>query len=79
MVAVVRIGVTPLPHTMLGVTVPDICIAAAPPPGRPTQKKEAVPEPPVPAGKETLAWGEQELPVTVMPPAPEARLVEARA
>ena len=65
--------------TIEGVTDPLMCIIAAPPPGLPIAKKVAVPEPPVPAGKETFAWGEQEFPVTVMPPAPEARLVEARA
>lgn len=67
-VAVVKRGVTPLPHTMLGVTVPDHRIAADPPPLFPVEKYVAVPDPAVPAAKSMFEAGLTELPVTVHPP-----------
>lgn len=56
-VAVDSDGVTPEPQTMLGVTVPDHRIGVAPPPDLPVEKNDAVPDPPVPAGKLIAATG----------------------
>ena len=74
-VAVVRVGVTPTPQVMLGVTVPLHRIVCAPVGGAAleldVEKKDAVPEPPVPAGKLMFAAGDILAglpPVTVQPP-----------
>jgi hypothetical protein len=53
-VAVERLGVTPLPVTILGVIVPLHKIAVAPPPDLPVEKCDAVPEPLVPPGNLSL-------------------------
>jgi hypothetical protein len=59
--AVVSRGVTPLPQTIFGVTVPLQRIACAPVGGVAfdfeVEKNEAVPEPPVPAGQSIFAVG----------------------
>lgn len=57
-VAVVNCGVTPLPVTMFGVTVPDQSSGEVVPPDLPVEKCVAVPEPPVPAGKLIVAAGD---------------------
>jgi hypothetical protein len=67
-VAVVRMGVTPFPVTMFGVTVPLYQSTPAPVCAEPTPKYVTVPEPPVPAGKEISAAGLTLFAVTVHPP-----------
>jgi hypothetical protein len=76
-VAVERRGVTPLPVTTLGVTVPDHKIAAAPPPVLHVEKCDTVPVPPVPAGKSMLATGDTDPPVTAQPPEDRATFTAA--
>jgi hypothetical protein len=79
-VAVDKLGVTPLPQTMFGVTLPlhkigglelDVTLAL------PVEKYDAVPLPPVPAGKLIAATGETLLAVTVQPPDVLATLTRA--
>jgi hypothetical protein len=55
---VVKLGVTPLPVTILGDILPLYSILPAPLTLIPTEKKVAVPDPPVPAGKVIAATGE---------------------
>ena len=74
-------GVTPLPVTMLGVTVPDQRIGCVPVGGEAldfdVEKYVTVPEPPVPAGKLIAATGDAcvgAVPLTVQPPVVRATL-----
>ena len=79
-VAVDSDGVTPEPVTMFGVTVPDHRIGDAPPPDLPVEKYDAVPEPPVPAGKLIAATGAAcvgLVPLIAQPPDVRATLVRA--
>jgi len=79
-VAVVKTGVTPLPQTIFGVTVPLQRIGVAPAPVLPVLKLVTVPEPPEPAGNVMLETGEQfagPTPVTVHPPVARATLARA--
>ena len=78
--AVVRRGVTPLPVTILGVTVPLHKIACAPVGGvafdLEVEKNEAVPAPPVPAGKSIFATGVIVPVVSVHPPVVRATFTQ---
>jgi hypothetical protein len=79
-VAVVSTGVTPLPQTMFGVTVPLQRIGVAPAPVLPVLKLVTVPDPPVPAGNVILETGEQfagPVPEIVQPPVVRATLARA--
>lgn len=67
-VAVVKIGVIPLPQTIFGEIVPEKRILAAPPVGYPKLKYVAVPEPPVPMGKFILETGLATFVATLKPP-----------
>jgi hypothetical protein len=63
--AVVNCGVTPLPVTMFGVTVPENHNTPAPEDALPTPKCVTVPEPPDPAGNAMVEAGETLFAVTV--------------
>jgi hypothetical protein len=75
--AVVKLGVTPFPDTILGVTVPLHNIAEAPPPDLPVDQCVIVPDPPVPAGNVMVLAGDTLPDVSVQPPVVRATLTRA--
>jgi hypothetical protein len=76
-VAVVNLGVTPLPAAIVGDTAPDQSIALVPPPDLPVLKKLMVPEPPVPATKSMFAAGLTLPALDVVQPVERATLARA--
>lgn len=75
--AVVRVGVTPLPQTMLGAIGPLQRMFVAPLDATPIEANVAVPEPPVPEGKTMFACGEEEPVEDVVQP-PVVRATDTR-